>query len=75
MHANDDKVVSQSRAGYYRTQIGGYQAFVPKPLPPNPSIQLDNEMLQLLSQADRELGRLDGTSEILPNVDLFVACM
>ena len=73
MNANDDKVVSQSRAGYYRTQIGGYQAFVPKPLPPNPSIQLDNEMLQLLSQADRELGRLDGTSEILPNVDLFVA--
>lgn len=73
MNANDDKVVSQSRAGYYRTQIGGYQAFVPKPLPPNPSIQLDNEMLQLLSQADRELGRLDGTSEILPKVDLFVA--
>ena len=73
MNANDDKVVSQSHAGYYRTQIRGYQAFVPKPLPPNPSIQLDNEMLQLLSQADRELGRLDGTSEILPNVDLFVA--
>lgn len=73
MHTNNDRVISQSRAGDYLTQIGGYRAFVPKPLPPDPPIQLDNEMLQLLSQADRELGRLDGASEILPNVDLFVA--
>jgi Fic family protein len=73
MYTNDVRVISQSRAGDYLTQIGGYRAFVPKPLPPDPPIQLDNEMLQLLSQADRELGRLDGASEILPNVDLFVA--
>ncbi len=30
-------------------------------------------MVQLLSQADMALGRLDGTSAILPNVELFVA--
>jgi len=30
-------------------------------------------MIRLLSQADRAVGRLDGASEILPNVDLFVA--
>lgn len=61
------------RAGNYANQIGGYQAFVPKPLPPDPSIQLDNEMVELLSLAERSLGRLDGASGILPNVDLFVA--
>ncbi len=73
MITSDNKRINRDRAGSYVTQIAGYKAFVPKPLPPDPSIQLDDEMLQLLSQADRELGRLDGASEILPNVDLFVA--
>src|SRR5260370_19279440 len=69
MIANDNK----DRTGKYVTQIGGNRAFIPNPLPPNPPIQLDDEMLQLLSQADMALGRLDGASEILPNPDLFVA--
>ena len=30
-------------------------------------------MQDLLSQADRKLGRLDGITEILPNPELFVA--
>jgi len=33
---------------------------------------MDDEMLTLLSQADRALGRLDGSTEMLPNPDLFV---
>jgi Fic family protein len=33
---------------------------------------LDQEMWDLLSQADRALGRLDGTTDALPNPDLFV---
>jgi len=73
MITNDSKEMNFGRAGSYVSQIGGYKAFVPKPLPPDPPIQLDNEMIQLLSRADRALGRLDGASEILPNVDLFVA--
>lgn len=64
---------NKNRAGSYVSQIGGYKAFVPKPLPPDPPIQFDKELLHLLSQADRELGRLDGTSAILPDVDLVVA--
>jgi Fic family protein len=73
MITSDNKNPHQNRAGSYVSQIGGYKAFVPEPLPPVPPIQLDDEMLHLLSQADRELGRLDGASEILPNADLFVA--
>lgn len=30
-------------------------------------------MLALLSQADQALGRLDGQTQTLPNLDLFVA--
>lgn len=69
---NNDHV-RRNRAGTYVQQIGGYRAFIPAPLPPDPPIHRDDELLQLLSQADLALGRLDGTSEILPNADLFVA--
>lgn len=62
-----------SRAGRYVSQPTGYRAFIPGDLPPSPSITVDDEMLALLSQADRALGRLDGSTEILPNPDLFVA--
>ena len=53
-------------------QPAGYKSFVPCPLPPDPPIQIDAEMFQLLSDADRKLGRLDGITEILPNPQLFV---
>lgn len=54
-------------------QPSGYEAFIPKPLPPNPPLVIDDEMLDLLSRADRALGRLDGSTEVLPNPGLFVA--
>ena len=60
------------RSGTYIRQIEGYKAFIPNPLPPMP-LQIDWEMQELLSKADRALGRLDGITEILPNPDLFVA--
>jgi Fic family protein len=34
---------------------------------------MDPELIKLLSQADRLLGRLDGIGAVLPNPDLFVA--
>jgi Fic family protein len=61
------------RAGRFVKQPEGYTAFIPAPLPPDPPIQMDNELTRLLSDADRALGRLDGVSSILPNPDLFVA--
>ena len=61
------------RAGRSVKQPEGYTAFIPAPLPPDPPIQMDNELTRLLSDADRALGRLDGVSSILPNPDLFVA--
>lgn len=61
------------RAGHYVRQSTGYRSFVPAPLPPNPAVHVDAEMLALLSRADQGLGRLDGVAQTLPNPDLFVA--
>ncbi len=61
------------RAGQFVRQIEGYSAFIPAPLPPVPPPDLDGETINLLSRADRALGRLDGVTSILPNPELFVA--
>ena len=61
------------RAGRYVRQPNGYRAFMPAPLPPNPPIELEGALLQLLSQADQALGRLDGSIQTPPHPDLFVA--
>ena len=61
-----------NRSGRYLRQPTGYSAFIPEPLPPNPPVDVSNELQVLLSQADRALGRLDGSIQTLPNPDLFV---
>lgn len=61
-----------NRAGHFMNG-NGFRFFVPAQLPPDPPVQYDAEMQNLLSQADRKLGRLDGITQILPNPDLFVA--
>ena len=65
-------LLTSTRAGRYFPQPGGYHAFVPAPLPPDPPVQLAGDLQKLLSEADRALGRLDGSIQTLPNPDLFV---
>jgi Fic family protein len=60
------------RAGRYEVQPSGARAFLPTPLPPYPPVELTGELQRLLSEADRALGRLDGSIHTLPNPDLFV---
>lgn len=62
-----------NRAGRYVQQATGYRAFVPEPLPPEPPIVFDGELQTWLSNADRDLARLDAIADVLPNPDLFVA--
>ncbi len=52
-------------------QPGGFEAFHPAAYPP-PDLRLDSTLLDLLSRANLELGRLVGAAEILPNPDLFL---
>ncbi|MBI5907655.1 MAG: Fic family protein [Burkholderiales bacterium] len=61
------------RAGRYMLQTAGYKAFLPEPLPPAPDIEYDGELRTALSNADRDLARLDAIATLLPNPDLFVA--
>lgn len=60
------------RAGRYVKQATGYKAFIPAQLLPDPQVNIDLEMQNLLSEADRALGRLEGSIQTLPNPDLFV---
>jgi Fic family protein len=64
---------SSTRAGRFSSEGSSYEAFLPTPLPPDPPIAVDSEMLTILSAADQALGRLDGVIQTVPNPDLFVA--
>lgn len=61
--------------GSYRiTAAEGEQvrAFIPAPLPPDPPLRLDGPVQRALEGANLALGRLDGTSGLLPNPALFL---
>lgn len=61
------------RAGRYVQQTTGYKAYMPAPLPPDPPLNYSGELQTALSEADRNIGRLDALASMLPNPDLFVA--
>lgn len=58
---------------YVETPVGGeiVRAFVPPPLPPQPTIDV-LKLLDRLSLAERALGRLDGITMLLPRQELFL---
>ncbi len=59
------------KPGKYINQ-GSYKSFQPEKI--NRKWEVNNmELLNLLSQADRQLGRLDMYSEYIPNIDLFIS--
>ncbi|MDO9613255.1 MAG: Fic family protein [Bacteroidota bacterium] len=63
--------MKQFKSGQYISQ-GYYKSFQPTFI--NRQWNVDSmEVLQLLSQADRELGRLDMYSNYIPNIDLFIS--
>lgn len=66
-------MASPERAGRFVTQPEGFRAFVPSPLPPDPDLTLESDLVAELSAADTALGRLDGVVGVVPDPDLFVA--
>ena len=63
------------RAGAFTaaaTGPDGYAAFVPHPLPPAPPVAIDGRMQHLLDRANQALGRLDGTTVLLPDPDTLL---
>jgi Fic family protein len=59
------------KSGNFQNQ-GYYKSFQPSLINKNWLLD-DMEIQQLLSKADRQLGRLDMYSEYIPNIDLFIS--
>ena len=62
------------RSGEYISNLSGevmYKSFRPAPLPP--VIDMDNEMVSLLTSATKALATLDTLSSYIPNMNLFVS--
>jgi Fic family protein len=47
------------------------RAYIPKPLPPDPSLDLTG-LYPLLDRANQALGRLDGLTALLPDTHIFL---
>lgn len=50
-----------------------YYSFKPSPLPPEPALEIDSNMLSLLVEANRKVAYLDAVSEKIPNQNLFLS--
>jgi Fic family protein len=67
------KQPQETRSGLFVPHGDGYSAFFPKPLPPDPPLDLTPELLTLLERAGTDLGRLDGIARLAPDPDFFVS--
>lgn len=64
------------RSGELITNLSGeaaYQSFKPSPLPPNPELNINSEIVKKLVEANRDLVRLDTAAKLIPNVELFIS--
>ncbi len=70
------KNTNSNRAGALVQNLSGeleYFSFKPSPLPPEPTVQIDSQMLSLLIEANRKVAYLDAISEKIPNQNLFLS--
>lgn len=66
----------KNRAGEYKMNLSGdlqYKSFLPKSLQSNLAIEYDEDIVNILSKANRSLGILEGISSQVPDIDLFVS--
>lgn len=54
-------------------QIQGFSAFVPHPFPPKGLLDLTQAILIKAAEADRLVGKLDGITHTLPDVEFFLS--
>ncbi len=58
--------------GHHIKQPQGYEAFIPAPFPPKEETSFSKKIIQKASQATLLLGKLDGITQLLPDVDFFL---
>lgn len=66
----------ENRAGAFTSNLYGEmagQSYLPFPLPPNPAVMTDDEMMQLLVHANRWIAKLESIASLIPHIALFVS--
>ncbi|MDP3014913.1 MAG: Fic family protein [bacterium] len=58
--------------GKNRPQKEGFNAFIPNLFPPNGGFSFDAKILKKNDEATRLLGKLDGITQLLPDIDFFL---
>jgi len=74
VHTTKDVPMRRQSGQYLASTTSGeiVRAFVPAPLPPEPPLQVDAGIQQLLQETNLALGRLDGIGTLLPDTQLFL---
>ena len=65
-----------NRSGEFVKNLSGdssYLSFKPSPLPPEPALEINSNMVSKLVEANRELVKLDTAAKFIPNTDLFIS--
>ncbi len=60
------------RIGEYKQQRSGFKAFIPDHFPPKEGFKFSEKILRKNDAAVRLLGKLDGITQLLPNIDFFL---
>ena len=66
----------KERAGFFINNLSekmSYKSFQPAPLPPIPPIQLDEDSLTKLIDANKKIALLNGLASRIPNMDSFIS--
>jgi Fic family protein len=53
-------------------QSGGFKAFIPEPFPGKELLKYSPDIIKKDALASRHLGKLDGITQLLPDVDFFI---
>lgn len=64
-----------TRSGEYVSNLSGeaaYKSFRPSPLPPNPELVINSDMVKKLVEANRDLMKLDTVAKYIPDVKLYI---
>lgn len=66
----------KNRVGYFKSNLSGemeYKSFVPTVLPPDPTIELSKDIVDILIKANKQIALLEGIASRIPNMDLFIS--
>ncbi len=66
----------ENRSGKFVSNLSGklaYKSFMPASLPPDPPIEIGEQILKELLEANKKIAYLDGLSTKIPNINLFIS--